>query len=34
MGAWNPLEGIRLDTNSDIYPLWIGTLIADLEPSK
>ncbi|CAD8177347.1 unnamed protein product [Paramecium pentaurelia] len=34
MGAWNPLEGIRLDTNSDIYPLWIGTLIADLEPNQ
>ncbi|CAK80965.1 unnamed protein product (macronuclear) [Paramecium tetraurelia] len=31
MGKWNPKQGIKLDTNGDIYPLWIGTLIADFE---
>ncbi|CAD8180112.1 unnamed protein product [Paramecium octaurelia] len=34
MGKWNPQEGIKLDTNGDIYPLWIGTLIADFEPNQ
>ncbi|CAD8086090.1 unnamed protein product [Paramecium sonneborni] len=34
MGKWNPQKGIKLETNSDIYPLWIGTLLGDLEPNQ